>query len=66
MVSISGIFIKKSDLKDGNYVVFVEDEGILRLIPLISTEQLQEESITVEEMIEIIKESRTTELELEK
>lgn len=66
MVSIPASFRKKYDLKDGNYVIVLEEEGTLRLIPLKSTEQLQEESISVEEMRNIIAESRKEELELER
>lgn len=66
MVSIPASFRKKYDLRDGNYVVVLEEEGTLRLIPLKSTEQLQEESISVEEMRNIIAESRKEELELER
>jgi len=66
MVSIPAAFRKKYDLKDGNYVSVLEEEGTLRLIPLKSTEQLQEESIPAEEMLKIIAESRKEELELER
>jgi AbrB family looped-hinge helix DNA binding protein len=66
MVSIPAAFRKKYDLKDGNYVIVIEEEGTLRLIPLKSTEQLQEESIPAEEMLKIIAESRKEELELER
>ncbi len=66
MVSIPAAFRKKYDLKDGNYVIVLEEEGTLRLIPLKSTEQLQEESVSVEEMLNIIAESRKEDLELER
>ena len=66
MVSIPAAFRKKYDLKDGNYVIVLEEEGTLRLIPLKSTEQLQEESIPAEEMLKIIAETRKEELELER
>ena len=66
MVSIPAAFRKKYGLKDGNYVIVLEEEGTLRLIPFKSTEQLQEESISVEEMRNIIAESRKEELELER
>ena len=51
---------KKYDLRDGNYVVVLE-EDTLRLIPLKSTEQLQAESIPVAEMLKILEESRKEE-----
>ena len=66
MISIPAAIRKKYDLKDGNYVVVLEEECILRLIPLKSTEQLQAESIPFEETLKMIKESRKEELELEK
>ena len=66
MVSIPAAFRKKYDLKDGNYIIVLEEEGTLRLIPLKSTEQLQEESIPAKEMLKIIAETRKEELELER
>ena len=66
MINIPAALRKKYDLKDGNYVIVLEEEDILRLIPLKSIEQLQAESIPVEEMLKIIEESRKEELELEK
>jgi len=57
MVRIPAILREKYNLKDGNYVIFIEDEGTLRIIPLKSTEKLQEESVSVEKMVKIMKES---------
>jgi bifunctional DNA-binding transcriptional regulator/antitoxin component of YhaV-PrlF toxin-antitoxin module len=61
MINIPAALRKKYDLKDGNYVLVLEEEGILRLIPLKSIEQLQAESIPVKEMLKIIGESRKEE-----
>lgn len=66
MVSIPAAFRKKYNLKDGNYVMVVEDEGTLRLIPIRSTKELQEMGPTVEEVLKVLKESRNEDLELEK
>ncbi len=66
MISIPAALRKKYNLKDGKYVMVIEDEGTLRIIPIEKTEDLQKRSVTFERMLEIMKESRKEELELEK
>ena len=66
MISIPAVFRKKYNLEDGKYIMVIEDEGTLRLIPIKSTKELQEKGPTVEEALKVIKESRKEDLELEK
>ena len=65
MITIPASLRKKYGLRDGDQVIVVEDEGILKIIPLESIESLQNRSITIKEMLEILKRSREEELELE-
>ena len=65
MVTIPASLRKKYGLQDGDQVIVVEDEGMLKIIPLESIKSLQKRSITTKEMIEILKRSREDELELE-
>ena len=65
MITIPASLRKKYGLRDGDQVIVVEDEGILKIIPLESIESLQNRSITTKEMLEILKRSREEELELE-
>lgn len=65
MITIPASIRKKYGLKDGDQVMVVEDEGMLKIIPIQSIKSLQNRSITTKEMIEILKRSREEELELE-
>jgi len=65
MVTIPASLRKKYGLQDGDQVIVVEDEGMLKIIPLKSIKSLQKRSITTKEMLEILKRSREEELELE-
>jgi len=65
MITIPASLRKKYGLRDGDQVIVVEDEGMLKIIPIESIESLQNRSITTKEMLEILKRSREEELELE-
>lgn len=65
MITIPASLRKKYSLRDGDQVMVVEDEGILKIIPIESIKDLQSRSITTKEMREILKKSREEELELE-
>jgi AbrB family looped-hinge helix DNA binding protein len=65
MITIPASLRKKYGLQDGDQVIVVEDEGMLKIIPLESIKSLQNRSITTKEMLEILKRSREEELELE-
>jgi AbrB family looped-hinge helix DNA binding protein len=65
MITIPASLRKKYGLQDGDQVIVVEDEGLLKIIPLESIKSLQNRSVTTKEMLEILKRSREEELELE-
>jgi len=66
MISIPANFRKKYNLEDGQYMMVIEDEGSLRLIPIRSTKELQENGPSTEEILEVMEESRKEDLELER
>ena len=65
MITIPASLRKKYGLRDGDQVIVVEDEGMLKIIPIEGIKSLQNRSITTKEMLEILKGSREEELELE-
>jgi AbrB family looped-hinge helix DNA binding protein len=65
MITIPANLRKKYGLKDGDQVIVIEDEGMLKIIPVESIESLQNRSISTKEMMEILERSREEELELE-
>ncbi len=65
MITIPANLRKKYGLKDGDQVIVMEDEGMLRIIPIESIVSLQNRSLTTREMMEILIKSREDELELE-
>ncbi|MHA1979344.1 MAG: AbrB/MazE/SpoVT family DNA-binding domain-containing protein [Candidatus Hodarchaeales archaeon] len=65
MITIPANLRKKYGLKDGDRVIVIEDEGMLRIVPVESIESLQNRALTTKEMMEILKRSREEELELE-
>ncbi len=65
MITIPASLRKKYGLQDGDQVIVIEDEGMLKIIPIESIKSLQTRSITTKEMLEILKRSREEELELE-
>ena len=56
---------KKFGLKDGDNVFVFEEEGMIRVVPILSIDELRSSSITAQEMIEMLKKSREEEIELE-
>ena len=65
MITIPANLRKKYGLQDGDQVIVVEDEGMLKIIPIETIKSLQNRSITTKEMVEILKRSREEELGLE-
>ncbi len=65
MVSIPSAFRKKLGLEDGQQVLFIEDEGALRLIPIKDRKELIKSSISSKKMLEIINKTRQEDLEIE-
>lgn len=65
MVSIPAALRKKYNIKDGDRVVFIEEEDGLKMHVIQPLEDLRKNSFTTEEMLEEMRKSRKEELELE-
>ena len=65
MITIPSIFRKNYNLKDGDKILIVEDEGTLKIIPLRNSEQLRKDSYTTKEMMSQIEKSRKEEIKRE-
>ena len=66
MITIPAAFRKNFNLKDGDKVLIIEDEGTLKIIPIKDPESLRINSYDTEEMKEEMNKSRKEELEREK
>ncbi len=67
MISIPAPIRKKYNIKDGDYVVVVDDEtGALKIYPIEDVESLRKRSFKVDEFKKIYTQSRNIDLELEK
>jgi AbrB family looped-hinge helix DNA binding protein len=65
MITIPAVLRKRFGLGDGDRVVLIEDEGTIRIIPLLPEEKLRAQSCSASEMIRMLEKSRAEELELE-
>ncbi len=63
MITIPAAFRKSYDLKDGDKVLVIEDEGALKIIPLKNPDKLRDNSYNNEEMRKEMEKSRKEELE---
>ena len=66
MITIPAVFRKIFNLKDGDKVLIIEDEGTLKIIPIKDPESLRINSYDAEEMKKEMNKSRKEELEREK
>lgn len=66
MITIPAAFRKIFNLKDGDKVLIIEDEGTLKIIPIKNPESLRLNSYDTEEMRREMDKSRKEELEREK
>jgi AbrB family looped-hinge helix DNA binding protein len=66
MISIPAWLRKKYNIKDGDRVGIFEDELGIRLIPILSIEEIRKISVDVKEMVNIIEKNRKQEMGLEK
>ncbi len=66
MITIPAVFRKIFNLKDGDKVLIIEDEGTLKIIPIKDPEILRLNSYDTEEMKMEMDKSRNEELEREK
>ena len=65
MVSIPAVLRKKYHIRDGDRIVFIEEEDGLKLHLIQPLEILRKNSFTTEEMLEEMRKSRKEELERE-
>ena len=65
MITIPAALRKKYNLKDGDKVLIIEDEGCLRIIRLSTDEEIRKNSYTFEEMQAQMEKSRKEEIETE-
>ncbi|MFX1512293.1 MAG: AbrB/MazE/SpoVT family DNA-binding domain-containing protein [Promethearchaeota archaeon] len=66
MVTIPAHIRKKYGIVDGKRVMFIEDEGQIRIIPILTKEEIKKmASYTSKEMLDLMKEDKDIELELE-
>ncbi len=65
MITIPAAFRKSFNLKDGDKVLIIEDEGALKIIPIKDPETLRLNSYSTEEMKKEMDKSRKEELERE-
>ncbi len=65
MITIPAAFRKNFNLKDGDKVLIIEDEGTLKIIPIKDPETLRLNSYSTEEMKKEMNKSRKEELERE-
>jgi AbrB family looped-hinge helix DNA binding protein len=65
MLTIPAAMRKRLGLVDGDKVVLIEDEGTLRIIPVVPIEKLRAQSCSAGEMIKMLEKGRVEERELE-
>ena len=65
MITIPAAFRKSFDLKDGDKVLVVEDEGSLKLIPLKNEEEIRKNTYTKAEILNQIKKGKKEEISRE-
>lgn len=58
MITIPAAFRKSFDLKDGDKVLVVEDEGSLKLIPLKNEEEIRKNTYSKAEILNQMKKSK--------
>ncbi len=66
MISIPAVLRHKYQINDGDQLSVLEDEDGIRIIPILSIEELRKKSVSAKKMMEIIQKSHEEELELEK
>lgn len=65
MITIPAAFRKSFDLKDGDKVLVVEDEGSLKLIPLKNEEEIRKNTYTKAEILNQMKKGKKEEISRE-
>lgn len=62
MITIPAAFRKIYNLKDGDKILIVEDEGTLKIIPLKDEDELKKDSYSTKEMLKQMESSKIEEL----
>jgi len=65
MITIPSAFRKIYGLKDGDKVLIIEDEGVLKIIPLKDEQDLRKNSYSTEEMLNQMEKSKKYEIKRE-
>jgi len=65
MITIPALLRKKYELKDGDKVLVIEDEGTLKIILLATDEEIRKNSYTYQEMQAQMERSQKEEIEKE-
>ncbi len=66
MITIPAVFRRKYNLNDGDKVLVLEDEGVLKIIPIRSDKELRKNSYSREDMKDLSKKIKQEELKREK
>ncbi len=64
-ITIPAVIRKKMGLRDGMKVLVLEDEGNLKIIPILLDEEIRKMSVPASEVERLHRESKDEELELE-
>jgi len=65
MIPLPPYLLYKYNIKEGDYVSIIEDEGGMKIIPIEDINSLRHRSISTKKMYDIMEKSRKEELELE-
>ena len=65
MITIPAFLRKMHNLKDGDKVLIVEDEGTLKMIPIKQLEEIQKGSYSTKEMLDQMEKTKKAEIRRE-
>jgi len=65
MITIPAILRKMHNLKDGDKILIIEDEGTLKLIPLKELEEIKKDSYNTKEMLDQMEKAKKAEIRRE-
>jgi len=66
MISIPAALRAKYNVRDGDYIFFIEDEHGMKIIPIETIEEFRKKSISTEKMLDIMRESRKEDLQADR
>ncbi|MCJ7649529.1 MAG: AbrB/MazE/SpoVT family DNA-binding domain-containing protein [Candidatus Lokiarchaeota archaeon] len=65
MITIPAFLRKMHNLKDGDKILIVEDEGTLKMIPIKELEEIQKGSYSTKEMLDQMEKTKKAEIRRE-